>query len=307
VADGSSSPFRRPGSSEGPPRVVRTIAAWGLKRLLSWGRPQREFTIFPGDRFLVSYPRSGNTWVRFLIANLMSPETPVTFTNIEDRIPDVYKNRRRQLDRVARPRLLKSHEYFDPRYKSVIYIVRDPRDVVVSYYHYQLKARFIEDGFPLDRYVTRFVSGEVDPYGSWGEHVASWLATRHERREFLLLRYEDILDGAARELDRVASFLNVRRTPEQLAEAVERSSVDRLRMLEARESDEWVTTRGTRKDIPFIRTGARGGWRSVLSEHAVAQIESWWGPLMNTLGYDLTVARVPDAGHRAQTGDGLPQ
>jgi hypothetical protein len=284
--------------------MVRTIATRGLEWLLSWSRPRREFDLFPDDRFLVSYPRSGNTWARFLIANLMSPDEPVTFANIECKIPDVYKNRRRQLKRVARPRLLKSHEYFDPRYRSVIYIVRDPRDVVVSYYHYQLKARFIQDGFPLDRYVTRFVSGEVDPYGSWGEHVASWLATRHERREFLLLRYEDMLDRPERELDRVASFLNAPRIPQQLAEAVKRSSVDRLRMLEERQASEWVTTRGTRKDIPFIRTGSRGGWRSALSEHAVAQIESSWGSLMRTLGYDPTVARGADTGHRANTGPG---
>jgi hypothetical protein len=86
---------------------------------------------------------------------------------------------RRKLAKVPRPRLIKSHEYFDPRYKKVIYIVSDPRDVVISYYYFHLKQRFIEDGYPMERFVSRFVSGDVDPiFASWGENVAGWIATR---------------------------------------------------------------------------------------------------------------------------------
>jgi hypothetical protein len=288
------------------PGLVRAITTGRLRRLLAWAPPRRDVDIFPDDRLLVSYPRSGNTWVRFLIANVMSPDEPATFANIEDRIPDIYKNRGRPLDHVARPRLLKSHESFDPRYGAVIYIVRDPRDVVVSYYHYQRKVRRIRDRFPLDRYVARFVSGTVARYGSWGEHVASWLAAGRGHSAFLLLRYEDLLDHPLRELDRVAAFLHLPRTHRQIAEAVELSSIDRLRTLEAAQADEWITTRGTRKDIPFIRAGSRGGWRSVLSEQSVGQIEAAWGDLMRTFGYELTVAEKPGAGHPADPAPGPP-
>ena len=63
-------------------------ATGGLKGLFGLNRGGRNFPVFPDDTFLVSYPRSGNTWTRFLIANLISHDEPVTFANIEKKIPD---------------------------------------------------------------------------------------------------------------------------------------------------------------------------------------------------------------------------
>lgn len=264
---------------------------WGFIWLLGRSRGGRNFPVFPDDVFIVSYPRSGNTWARFLIANLTYQDEAITFANIERKIPDVYKNTRRQLLQTPRPRILKSHEYFDPRYKKVIYIVRDPRDVAVSYYHYARKYRKVEDGYPLERYISRFIAGEVDEYGSWKENVASWLATRQGSESFLLLRYEDLLEETGRELVRVESFLGIDRSPEQVARAVELSSADRMRDLEKKQADTWITTKKTRKDIAFVRAANSGGWRSLLPERLVAAVESAWGPLMESLGYDLvTVA-----------------
>ncbi len=281
--------------------VAAARLKWGFVWLLGRSRGGRNFPVFPDDVFIVSYPRSGNTWTRFLIANLIYQEEPITFANIEQKIPDVYKNTRRQLLRTPRPRVLKSHEYFDPRYKKVIYIVRDPRDVAVSYYHFARKYKKIEDGYPLEGYLARFIAGEVDDYGSWKENVGSWLATRQGTDSFLLLRYEDMLEHTASELAKVASLLGIERSPGQIARAVELSSADRMRDLEKKQAGVWVNTKKTRKDIPFVRAAGSGGWRSSLSESQVAAIESAWGPLMEPLGYELVTpmgrtARVPGQG-----------
>lgn len=71
--------------------------------------------------------------------------------------------------------MIKSHQYFDPRFKKVIYIVRDPRDVVLSYYDFQRKYRQIQDGYPLPQYVRDFVGGNIGSadWGTWGENVGS--------------------------------------------------------------------------------------------------------------------------------------
>jgi len=271
-------------SPEPRPRYLQKLV-WGVKWLLGWSRGGRNFGIYPDDTFLVSYPKSGNTWARFLLANLIYPREEVSFANLESRIPDVYKDTQRELRRVPRPRILKSHEYFDPRYKKVIYIVRDPRDVVISYYHFHLKKGIISDGFPLDQYVTRFVAGELDAYGSWRENVASWLAARYGTRNFLFLRYEDMLEQTARELAKMGAFLGVRCSAEEAERAASLSSADRMRKLERQEADAWVNTQKTRKDIPFVRKAKAGQWQSVLSQAMVAEIETAWGDLMRRLGY----------------------
>ena len=252
----------------------------------------RYLTVFPDDIFLVSYPRSGNTWTRFLIGNLVYPDQPLTFKNVESRIPEIYLSPDRVLRRLARPRLLKSHECFDPRYKRIIYIVRDPRDVAVSYYHYAIKIKWIDQNYPIEQFVPRLISGEFDVRArwaaAWSDHVMSWVSMRNESDGFLLLRYEDMIQDAEHELSRVASFLNFEPTPERLTRAVQLSSADHMRNLEKREAQEWQLTQNTRQDKPFVRAAKSGSWEQALPALSVALIESAWGPTMRSLGYVLS-------------------
>jgi Sulfotransferase domain len=278
-----------------PQRRTLKKLVWGVKWLLGKSRGGRNFGIYPDDTFLVSYPKSGNTWARFLLANLIYGHERVSFANLEGRIPDVYKNTQKELRRVPRPRILKSHEYFDPRYKKVIYIVRDPRDVVISYYHFHLKKGIIPDGYPLEQYVSRFVAGEIDAFGSWRENVASWLATRYGTANFLLLRYESMLDQTAHELAKIAAFLGIERSAEEISQAVELSSADRMRKMERTQANVWVNTKDSRKDIPFVRNATAGQWQSALSVAMIAEIESAWGDLMGRLGYSPITNGTPMA------------
>jgi hypothetical protein len=272
---------------------------YGLKVIWSYvlgtDRAGRNFAVYPDDTFVVSYPRSGNTWTRFLIGHLVHPDTDVTFTNIERLIPDTSSQSNRALKRTPRPRIIKTHEYFDHRYPKTIYIVRDPRDVALSYYDFQRKYRQIEDGYPLEQYVDDFVNGRLisRDWGTWAENVASWISTRANQHGFLLLRYEDMMHDTAKELARVAHFLGIEPTPDRLRQAIERSSADRMRALEKAEENQWVATKKHRKDIPFVRVAKSGGWRQSLPESCVQQIEDTWGDVMMKVGYELISARVP--------------
>lgn len=254
----------------------------------------RGLTVYADDTFLVSFPKSGNTWTRFLVCNLINPDEPVTFAALESRIPEIYDVPDRVLRRFVRPRIIKSHEAFDPRYKKVIYIVRDPRDVAVSYYEFQLKRRVISDACTIEDFMPIFLESGIEPkLGSWGDHVLSWLATRQGRSNFLLLRYEDMKQRTQEEATRIAEFLGFDSSSERVARAVELSSFDRMRKLESEQSGQWKETRKTRQDKPFVRKGVVGGWRSTLPEHCVVQIESAWGEIMRKLGYELASSVRP--------------
>jgi hypothetical protein len=249
--------------------------------------------VYPDDVFLVSYPKSGNTWTRFLIANLVYAEKNPDFSNINDLLPDPEAMSKRNLQRVVRPRILKSHQYFDPRYPKVIYVVRDPRDVVLSEYYFDIKRRVIAEDYPLPKFVSRFVRGELNhPHGTWGENAASWFYTRREDPRFLLVKYEALQAQAMEELGRMASFLGVSATAEQLAFAIEQSSANRMRELEKKQAHLWSSTRETRKDKPFVRSAKAGGWKSELPEASVAEIESAWGKLMREMAYELASSMV---------------
>jgi hypothetical protein len=256
-----------------------------LRRL----RIERDITIFPDDIFLTSYPRSGNTWTRFLVGNLVHTEEAVTFLNVERLVPDMYKHGDYYMRHLPRPRILKSHEVFDPRYKKIIYIVRDPRDVAISNYHWEMKQRAVKDGVPIEEFLPDWIGGKVwDRLGNWGDHVTSWLSTRGDRPEFVMLRYEDLIEDPARELVKVANLLGIEPSPERLARAADLSSADRMRQLEKTQGKKWVQTRYTRQDKPFVRKAASGGWKAVLSPKSVAAIEAAWGDIMTSIGYPLS-------------------
>lgn len=254
----------------------------------------RNVGVFPDDVFVTSYPRSGNTWLRFLIGNLAYQDEPVTFANIEGRMPEINFHSDHRMRKLPRPRILKSHECFQPHYPRVIYIVRDPRDVAVSFYHHNVKAGNIPEGYPVEEFTARFIAAEFDPrWGSWSDHVVSWLTLRRDRPGFILLRYEDMKTDPARELARLAAFLqdcgfpNIESSPERLQRAIDLSSPERMRELE-KQGRSWVLTRNTRPDKLFVRTATAGGWKSSLSPSSVARIESAWGSVMQELGYDLS-------------------
>lgn len=289
--------------------VVRTkldAIATSIRVLTGKEAARRGATIFPDDVYLTSYPRSGNTWTRFLVGSLLNLNDPATFANIESRVPEIYFNSDRVLCNLPRPRLLKSHEAFHPNYPRIIYIVRDPRDVAVSFYHHNVKAGMIPDNYPMDDFIPGFITAQYDPWwGSWADNVMSWITMRQGRSTFLMLRYEDMKENTTRELLKIARFLqeagfpHIETAPEKLARAVELSSPDRMRALEKQQSRQYRQLKRTRQDKPFIRGAKAGGWQAELPARSVALIENEWASVMETLGYPLSrTFREAEVGRR---------
>jgi hypothetical protein len=265
---------------------------------------EREITIFDDDVFLTSYPRSGNTWTRFLVGNFLNPNEPVTFLNVERLVPDMYKTADWVLRRRPRPRVLKSHECFDARYRRVIYIVRDPRDVAVSNYHWEMKLRSVRDGCPMEEFVPLWMSGNFwRRIGSWADHVNSWLATREGQECFVMMRYEDLQANPQRELARLAQFIGADPDPRRIERAIELSSASNMRKMEETQGKKWVATFHTRSDKPFVRKASSGGWRANLPEQTVRYMENQWGPIMKKLGYALSTEVEKNVPVETHAGD----
>ncbi len=236
---------------------------------------------------LVSYPRSGSTWLRFMLGNLLFADGPTSFANVERRVADIYAASDAALLKLRSPRVLKSHEYYDPRYNRVLCLVRDPRDVALSYYRWHIKFARFDETYPIRDFVLRFLEGGWDRYGPWPENVGSWLGARAHADTFVLLRYESLLADPIIELSRVGDAIGQNPSPERLELAVALSSAKRMRELERTEGNNWKVLRHTRRDTPFVGAATVGQWRSALPVECAELISTRWGYRMAQLGYEL--------------------
>ena len=244
----------------------------------------RDIDVFDDDVFLVSYPKSGNTWVRFIIGNLLYKD--FNFANMESLIPDIYVVSNQELKKVHRPRILKSHEYFDPRYKKIILIVRDPRSVAVSYYYHLMKKKKITNETKFSDFLQDFVKGNLDSFGNWKQNVESWYCTLNDSN-MLLVKYEDLKKDVRHELKRIISFLNLKVREEDISRAIKKSTFESMRSDEIRNQEKAVVLKKTNKNIYFIRSGKIDEWKSYFSETDLNLIYKEFGETMKKLGYML--------------------
>ncbi|HYD69829.1 sulfotransferase domain-containing protein [Azospirillum sp.] len=275
-----------------------------------------------GFYWLVSYPKSGNTWLRLAMHCLQNGGDAVDFA-VASRFAPVAADRRAfdaLLDvessdltptEVAslRPRLLEAQARAtpEPLFRKVhdawtltplgeplfppavtlgaLYIVRDPRDVAVSYAHfYDLSldaaiAKMADHGNELAKGWTRLGIQLPQKLLSWSGHVESWLDAPGPVP--LLLRYEDMLADTEGALARVAAYVGWAADPGLLARTAAATRFGVLRGQEDRH--------GFRENFnasrPFFRRGEAGGWRDTLSAEQARRVEREHGRVMALLGY----------------------
>lgn len=213
------------------------------------------------DIFLVSYPKSGNTWLRFLIANAIKVkydiDREVNFFSIHDIIPDVHISSeilpQGPFGRQDLPRIIKSHAPFNPHYHRVILLIRNPADVVVSYYYYLRNYGEIPESMTLSAFIETHEKG----IQSWVDHTASWLQPQRIGQILKVFSYEDLKQDTAGQLSKMMSLIGIQLSEEQLAQAVMLSSKDAMSASEQQHVSNHLIKH---QKTPFVRQGkTRGG------------------------------------------------
>lgn len=261
-----------------PTRLKRATVERLIKsRLLSY---QRFTGIAPSrddDTFIVSFPRSGNTLIRFLIANMLSPDEPITLDNVDEFIP-VLPNRAHTASGVRQgdwPRMFKTHDPYFHCFPKSIYIVRDGRDSLVSYFHRQTQQGLFKGSF--SDYLAQDGHTVTDST-SWADHVAQALAhqARHPAR-VLLIRYEDMIADLRGTASRINAFCGLNVSEAAIARAVDACAFQNLQKGEALVANSAKPT--------MFRRGQAGAWVDTFSP---AEAQAFWdrhGDLLKALGY----------------------
>ena len=220
----------------------------------------------------LSYPKSGNTWVRFLLANALYPETEVDFHTIHELIPEVGKEGMHQ-ETLPRPRLLKSHAPYRAVYPQTIYILRDGRDVYASYYHYN------QPNLPDETTFSDFINSSLWP-NRWSEHVHGWIDAAAARDNVLVVRFESLKKDSARELKRMLNFIGQQVPEYQIEQAAGASSFESMRRLEEERGRKYG------KVERFVRKGKAGGWRSMFTKNEKDIFKRKDGGVLVECGYE---------------------
>lgn len=271
-----------------------------------------------GIVWLASYPKSGNTWLRAFIHNLMrnpdqaydinkmadltmaeartqlytylepKPWADLTFEDIARLRPQVH----RELSK-ANPGTIfvKTHNALMENQghplvtmevtAGAIYVVRNPLDVAISYSHHL--AISIDE--TIDLMKTRgamTVSTEKNVYevmGSWSQHVESW--TARPIAQLHVMRYEDMLNGPGRTFGGVAQFLGLKPPRERLDKAIKQSS---FKVLANQEKAKGFVERPAKAES-FFRKGEAGQWRRELTPDQVGRIVADHREQMDRFGY----------------------
>jgi sulfotransferase family protein len=243
-------------------RTAIAARTWiGLHRLLIFDFRGHE------NLFIITYPRSGTTWVQMIVYLLLSGGT-TSFDHITQVCPflEVLMNQPGVLPRQPRGRVFKTHL----RYRQVrkfrgkyIYVVRDGRDVLISCYHFYRRWNAV----PFEVFFEQFMRGQLES-GSWFEHVSDALSFRRDDR-LLLVAYEDLQSNLRETVRRIASFCDIDVTDEQLDAVLPKCTFAYMK-----EHEHKFDPLNRDPTEPFIRAGRVGEWRDTLTVRQRQQFET---------------------------------
>lgn len=248
----------------------------------------------PTDVFLVGHPRSGNTWLAYLLAILLEGGDPtgrITVANIGEFVPVIHGHDALIFshDEKADPRIFRNERPNHPAlYPRSLFIVRDPRSTLVSYFHYY-KTLAADARLTLDEFIAAYLTdgciASFEPeVVRWDHQVREWI-DRSAARPVMIIRYEDLHRDRRSFLEKIAAFCAIAYTDDAMSSALERGTFEAMQRQEGRHGVEPQHPPDPPSRGWFFRQGETAGWKTELSPTAVGAIEKAFGPTMAALGY----------------------
>ncbi|KAM9299615.1 sulfotransferase 2B1-like [Gastrophryne carolinensis] len=232
---------------------------------------EKEFEVLDDDIFNVTYPKSGTNWMIEILNLIKHDGDPAIShsTPIYERSPWVETIGSRELmQKLSSPRVISSHMPFQlfPQsfFKSkakIIYTMRNPRDIVVSLYHFTKILHLFKEAENFQDVLEDFAKGNA-LYGSWFDHIKTWLKEMKDDSRFFFITYEELLEDLRGSVVRICKFLGKQLDDAQIDSVVNNSS---FKTMKENKMSNWSLMPSDVLDQSkgsFLRKGTSGDWKN---------------------------------------------
>ena len=219
------------------------------------------------DAYIAAYPRSGSTWLRTILVNILDPSANSNPDVFNARIPAVSIRNASIINKLSSPRLIMTHSNWRSSINKGVYLVRDGRDAFISSYHYHVTRNGLD--MSIRAYFELY---KQRAYGqTWESHVLSWLeyGVKELGNDLVVVRFEDLKNDTQGCVKRICFFLQIEADDELIQRAIALASLDNAKKIEQQRQ-------GNIKDnnASFYREGRSEQWKSAQYSEIISEFEN---------------------------------
>ncbi|XP_065216848.1 luciferin sulfotransferase-like [Planococcus citri] len=276
----------------------------------------RKMEVRDDDIWVCSFPKSGTTWTQEMVwclANGKKKDEEAVEKPIFERFPFLEisffyganepmgsENSVEDVEKLASPRFIKTHLPFNllpenlrnfSTNAKIIHVMRNPRDVSISFYHH-LSKLFISYYGSFPHFVEMFFKGIV-PYGPFPAHLKGYLA-HEESPNILFLKYEEMKKDLRTVMHKTANFIGKSIGESEVEKLLDHLSFSKMKqnpavnyrsVLEALKK----SSMADKNEDQFMRRGIVGNWKEKLDPELCVKFQRWEDETMNGINFTFSV------------------